>query len=151
MDIRDVRSNTWNLLDICEYYKKNRLKIARVTGIANVPALYNFIQIIETFLLVSFGYIFFRANSFADAVSIIKKIPTFSGPFFYEKPSTILLCLFGIIFIIAVEIKRSNYRGTITLFRNKSWIIRNLSYAMLIILILLIGVFDGGQFIYFQF
>jgi hypothetical protein len=37
------------------------------------------------------------------------------------------------------------------LFENKRKLVRILSYSLVIILILLIGVFDGGEFIYFQF
>jgi alginate O-acetyltransferase complex protein AlgI len=35
--------------------------------------------------------------------------------------------------------------------RNKNFWVRNSYYSFLIILIILLGVFDGGQFIYFQF
>jgi hypothetical protein len=37
------------------------------------------------------------------------------------------------------------------LFENKNKLVRTLSYSSIIIIILLFGVFDGGQFIYFQF
>lgn len=33
----------------------------------------------------------------------------------------------------------------------KSWILIHLAYALLLIYILVAGVFDGGQFIYFAF
>jgi alginate O-acetyltransferase complex protein AlgI len=36
-------------------------------------------------------------------------------------------------------------------FSNKNWVIQEMSYALLLIYILLAGVFDGGQFIYFSF
>jgi alginate O-acetyltransferase complex protein AlgI len=131
--------------------KNIRLKIAKFVGLTKVPALFNGIQIITTILLVSFGYIFFRANSFTDAMSIIKKIFTFKGPLFIDKPSTMIMCIFGILFISLIEIKKVYYQGSFSFSNNQNWLIRYLSYATLIICILLIGVFDGGQFIYFQF
>ena len=62
-----------------------------------------------------------------------------------------IFSLFGIAMVIAFEVKRAYYNDRFTLFNNGKWLVRNLSYAVLVILILLIGVFDGGQFIYFKF
>jgi alginate O-acetyltransferase complex protein AlgI len=53
--------------------------------------------------------------------------------------------------LLFVELKQEYYGGSFSFLNNKNWIFRYLSYSFLIILILLIGVFDGGQFIYFQF
>jgi hypothetical protein len=47
--------------------------------------------------------------------------------------------------------KQEFYTGSFSFMHNKSWVVRNITYAALIITILLMGVFDGGQFIYFQF
>lgn len=68
-----------------------------------------------------------------------------------ENPSMIIFSLLSIFMLIFVELKKEFYKGEYSFFNNKNWLVRNLSYAMLIIIILLIGVFDGGQFIYFQF
>jgi D-alanyl-lipoteichoic acid acyltransferase DltB (MBOAT superfamily) len=131
--------------------KNIRFKISKFIGLTKLPSLYNFIQIIATFLLVSFGYIFFRANSFSDVITIIKKIFTFSGPIFYDKPTTMFLSISGILFIIIIEFKKVYLGKQVSIFHNERWFVRSISYAILIIFILLIGVFDGGQFIYFQF
>jgi alginate O-acetyltransferase complex protein AlgI len=112
---------------------------------------YQFFKIITTFLFVSFAWVFFRANTVNEAFIIIKKISTFSRPFFYESPSIMIYSIFGILFIFLKEFKDEYYKGHFSLFQNKNWILSSLSYVFLIIIILLIGVFDGGQFIYFQF
>jgi hypothetical protein len=65
--------------------------------------------------------------------------------------SMILLSSISIFILFFVEFKAEYYKGEFSFFDNKSFVIRFLSYAFMIILILLIGVLDGGQFIYFQF
>ena len=128
-----------------------RNKISRLTGIEKLPGLNTLLQVLTTFMLSCFAWIFFRANNVTDAFAIIKKISTFNGPIFFQNPSMSIYSVSGIFILLFVEFKKEYYRGDFSFFNNKSWIVRNLSYALLIILILLIGVFDGGQFIYFQF
>ena len=133
--------------------KKQRTKLVKLTRLDKFPGLHNTVQIITTFLLVTFGYIFFRANSFPDAIAIIKKIFSFTGPVYYHDndPSLMIFSFSGILFLILVEVKRVYYKGNLSLFNNKNWFISSFSYVILIFFILLLGVFDGGQFIYFQF
>jgi D-alanyl-lipoteichoic acid acyltransferase DltB (MBOAT superfamily) len=128
-----------------------RDKMNTIFGLKRLPLLYNSSQIFVTFLLVCFSWIFFRANSLDDAFLIIKKILTFGGSIFINNPSMMIYSFFSIIVLLSVEIKKEYYVGTFSFFNNDNWVIRNLSYTALIILILLFGVFDGGQFIYFQF
>jgi D-alanyl-lipoteichoic acid acyltransferase DltB (MBOAT superfamily) len=128
-----------------------RNKMKRLTGIEKLPRLNQVLQVVITFILSCFAWIFFRANNVTDAFFIIKKISTFGGSIFIKNPSIMIYSFVGIIILLFVELKREYYAGNFLLFSNRSWIVRNLSYALLIILILLIGVFDGGQFIYFQF
>ncbi|MFC5284555.1 MBOAT family O-acyltransferase [Pedobacter alpinus] len=128
-----------------------RTKFEKTIGLTNLPNLARFIQISVTFLLICFSWIFFRVNNFNDAITIIKKITTLKGPLFIENPSKMIYSLAGIATLLLIEYKREYYRGTVSFFNNKYWIIRNMSYASLVIIILLFGVFDGGQFIYFQF
>jgi alginate O-acetyltransferase complex protein AlgI len=131
--------------------RKFRNKITRLSGMEKLPALNHFLQVITTFILVCFAWIFFRANNITDACMIISKILACKGPVFIENPSTIIYPVLGIILLLFAEAKREYYKGNFSFIHNKSWIVRNLSYAFLIVLILLFGVFDGGQFIYFQF
>ena len=82
---------------------------------------------------------------------VVKRIFTFSGPVWFENPSMILFSFFSIFVLIAVEWKQEFYKGKFSILNNENRIIRRLAYATMVILILLLGVFDGGQFIYFQF
>jgi alginate O-acetyltransferase complex protein AlgI len=112
-----------------------------------------FISCAFTYLLFAFSELFCGpVNSMSRAFYIIKKIfSDNTGSLYYGNPSTILFVLFGIILLFIAEGKAEYYKESFSLMNNKSWVIRNLSYAFLIIIILLIGVFDGGQFIYFKF
>jgi len=51
--------------------KQFRTSIAQKTGIAKFPRVYNCLQIITTFTLVCFAWIFFRANSLPDTTILI--------------------------------------------------------------------------------
>lgn len=115
--------------------------------------LNRFFQIVITFLLSCFSWVFFRANNVSDSLTIIKKIFTQTGTLFFDRadPSSFIFSFIGIFILLFIETKQEYYKGNFSFFSSRYWIIRNLSYAVLIIIILLIGVFDGGQFIYFQF
>ncbi|HXL58715.1 MAG TPA: hypothetical protein VN958_20775, partial [Chitinophagaceae bacterium] len=119
----------------------------------NTKGWYIFICSVFTYLLFAFSEIFGGAvDSVTKALAVIKKIFTnFSGPIYYETPSMIFFLSFGIFLLFFAECVMEYYKGVFSFFNNRSWIIRALSYAFLIIVILLIGVFDGGQFIYFKF
>jgi alginate O-acetyltransferase complex protein AlgI len=128
-----------------------QMKYFKQPGRHNVNRTSDFINIIITFILVCFSWIFFRANTVSDAFLIIKKILSPSGPLFYENFSILIFSFFGIFTLLAYEFKNEFFRGSFSLLNNKNWYIRYISYALVVILILLFGVFDGGQFIYFQF
>ena len=128
-----------------------RDKLNQLTGLKNSPVFYHLSQILITFFLSCFAWIFFRANNVTDAFNIIKKISTFGGSIFIDNLSMMIYSFFGIFILLFVELKLEYYKGEFSFLSHKSWIVRNLSYATLIIIILLFGVFDGGQFIYFQF
>jgi len=112
-----------------------------------------FVSCAFTYLLFAFSELFCGpVNSIKNAFFIIKKIfSDINGHLYYGNPSMVFFLLFGIILLFLAEGKAEFYKGSFALLNNKNWVIRNFSYALLIIIILLIGVFDGGQFIYFQF
>ncbi|MEO5893944.1 MAG: MBOAT family O-acyltransferase [Ferruginibacter sp.] len=130
-----------------------RDKVNHVLGIEKLPRLNHFFQILITFALTCFAWVFFRANNVADSFLIIQKMFTDRGALLFDKadPSSFIFSFLGIFMLLAIEAKHEYYKGSFSFFHNRHWLVRNLSYAVLIIIILLIGVFDGGQFIYFQF
>jgi D-alanyl-lipoteichoic acid acyltransferase DltB (MBOAT superfamily) len=126
---------------------------------------FDFLNVLLTFLLVSFAWIFFRANSIDQALHICKVIFNVYDPYYFQIYKSNLYGLPGTIFGLSnwkffmsltvipflfysdylISSKKMN-----VLINSKpmySWSI----YYILILLILLFGVFDTNQFIYFQF
>jgi len=136
------------ILTIEFFTKKVRKQIRK-----SIPTILNTILSIGyTFLFFTFSLVFFRSGSVTEAIAIIKKIGAAKGSIFIETdPSTLIYSFMGIAILMLVELKQEYYKGGFSFFNNQHWLIRNLSYALLVIIILLIGVLDGGQFIYVQF
>ena len=131
--------------------KKYREKFNSFIGINKFPRLHLFFQILITFFLITFSRIFFRSKTVEDAFAVIKKILTFKGSIFNDGTAILLYSFFAISFLLAVELKKEFYKGSFTLSHHTNFWVRNSYYSLLVILIILFGVFDGGQFIYFQF
>lgn len=102
-----------------------------------------------TFILVAFACIFFRANNVHDAFYAVGKVFTdLNATLFIDKTTLFYSLLALIILFISeyiVEYKRIKITDKNMLF------IYSLASILLISDILLFGVFNGGQFIYFQF
>ncbi len=132
--------------------KKWRLSFNEWIGLSRFPRFNNITEILTTFFLCALAWIFFRANSISDAFLIINKIFSNQGHLFTgDNPALLPYCAFGIILLFLVEYKGEYFPGKFLFFNNRNIYIRYLSYVCVIIMILLLGVFDGGQFIYFQF
>ena len=129
-----------------DFYKKirKRFKINRASP------YYITYQILSTFILVLLAWIFFRADSLSTAFYIVKSVFTFSGDFFIDY-KTFIYGFTGILILIYVEYCRE-FRSEGSLpFLTNNWIKEVFLYGSLIIIIMLVGVFDGSQFIYFQY
>lgn len=109
------------------------------------------LEISITFCLVCFAWIFFRANTITDAMNIIFKIIQFDTSLYIGKGYFLAYSLIGIVILLLVEFKLEGYSFGFALLYHKNRIVSLFSCIFLILTILTIGVFDGGQFIYFQF
>jgi hypothetical protein len=110
------------------------------------------LQTIGTFPIVLLSWVLFRANSVHDAGHVYREIFTHfdRAHFFAGNLKHLAYGFTGIAILLAVELwtETGGYR--------RIWLpqakpARWLAYAGLAMLIVLVGVFDGGQFIYFQF
>ncbi|HLO59608.1 MAG TPA: MBOAT family O-acyltransferase [Bacteroidales bacterium] len=128
-----------------------RQKFNARMGLEKFPYFRQITSMVITFALTCFAWIFFRASSFDQALLIIKKIALFKGPFFIGTLSYFIYSVFGIVFLVLIEMKKEYLKEKLLFFHNENMWVRKVSYSLIILLILLIGVFDGGQFIYFQF
>lgn len=105
-----------------------------------------------TFTLASFAWIFFRADSIDTAFTIIQNIFTLKpGNFFVGFAAGFVYSVALIIFLLLAEINQEFLAEKWSLIWNPRPALRMVGYAALLLIMLLIGVFNGGQFIYFQF
>ena len=122
--------------------KERSLRASRVKRLAGIAF---------TFILITFSWIFFRASSLGDALTIIKKIGTTTGGKPFLSWGNLAYSFFALFILLLVETGCEKHHGKFYLAEhNKAWV-RFSWYLALILMILLLGVFDGGQFIYFQF
>lgn len=127
--------------------RKTRKQISK-----KIPSfIYSKVSILLTFLFATFSLIVFRSENMNEVLKIINGIAFNPGPLFFDKPSTLIFILSGIGIMMLYDIQEEFKLFKFSLLSNKNWVIQQLSYTLLIIYILLAGVFDGGQFIYFAF
>jgi D-alanyl-lipoteichoic acid acyltransferase DltB (MBOAT superfamily) len=119
-------------------------------------------QVIITFILVDFAWIFFRANTFTDAKILIKNMMYFN-PWVFTSGSIYKLgldfkdfrvAIIGIIIVIIVDLLKRNGNLRIKL-EEQNVLFKWALYMVTVICILVFGMYGPGfnaqQFIYFQF
>lgn len=119
-------------------------------------------QIITVFILVDFAWIFFRANTFSDAIGIIKNMFVFNPWVLFDgslynlglDQKDFIVGILAIFVLIIVSLLRRNTR-LISLIGNQNIIVRWVFYFTFLYSILIFGIYGPGyeaqQFIYFQF
>lgn len=109
-------------------------------------------NILVTFLLTCIAWTFFRANTSSDAFEIIYRMFTDHGKLFIGDGRQLFYGLIFLSLLLFVEaVQEYKLFGNFSLYSHPNYLVRHVTYISLCLLILLFGVFDGGQFIYFQF
>ena len=106
-------------------------------------------RVLIVFILVDFAWIFFRANNLTEAMYIVKSIADFSGTLFIDY-KVFFYGFIGLLILFVNDLIVENYKDSIILNDQLNGKVVTY-YAILICILLSIGVFNGGQFIYFQF
>lgn len=105
-----------------------------------------------TITFVTFAWIFFRANSVTDAFTLIGNLKSFGAkPFLGDGISNFAHSLLAIAILFMVEYKMEYMPHKFNWFTSRHLAVRWGSIAVTVFLLLILGVFNGGQFIYFQF
>lgn len=127
---------------------KRRKKFEKQHTLKN-KRFYQVLTILITFTIICFGLIFFRANSITDAFMVIHSLFTDFGSLFIDTTSLLL----GGISLVVLLLKdaKDEFGWRMYAMHSKYKILRYISVVGLITFIMLFGVLDGGQFIYFQF
>ncbi len=104
------------------------------------------------FVLVAIAWVFFRASNFQAAKQILKNIYTLKpGSLYIGNAAFLVYSFLLILFLFLAEYNTEKLNNKYSLLYNKNKLARWSGYVLLILTMLCIGVFNGGQFIYFQF
>lgn len=122
---------------------------------------YKLFQVITTFILVDFAWIFFRANTYKDAIILIKNMFYFNPWIFIDNSiynlgldsKEFFIAVISIIIILVMNLLQRKKDMSLQ-FSKQNMAFRWLIYITAIIVILMFGAYagyDAQQFIYFQF
>jgi acyl-CoA synthetase (AMP-forming)/AMP-acid ligase II len=112
----------------------------------------NFFRLLTTSCIFIMMGAFFRSTNIAEAWYILKSMVTLKpgGIFKGEPPRSFGYYVFAIVLLLTVEYVQELYPN-FKVVSNNNVIVRYTGYVLLITILLLTGVFNGSQFIYFQF
>lgn len=148
---------------ILSIWTKNiRKKMIVAVGLNKRPMIYTLTQILSTFSLTCFAWIFFRAKNMNDAFYVVTHMFTGLGSVLkleilkdnlaglgFNK-SDYLIVFISIIFMEIIQFYQGNEKIYQIMADKPTWL-RWTFYYLLIIGILMFGVFQQSKFIYFQF
>jgi alginate O-acetyltransferase complex protein AlgI len=129
--------------------KKLRKRWVKKVKLNKLPRLRQFLSVFITFNLVSFAWIFFRAETFDKAISFIKYIqlkPAAQG----QGTVYLLFNLALVIIFIIMEIVYKN-KDNLMFLRRIPIVIKVAVFALFICLVIIFAVDTSNEFIYFQF
>jgi len=129
---------------------RRRAAFEKRYGLTHRP-LYRAAMMLLTFAMFAISMTFSRAATVADGFQICAKLLFSQGPLAIDRPSTIVYMVVGILMLLAKDARDEFFPSQWLLFNHSNRGVRLASYSALLILIMLIGVTDSGQFIYFQF
>ncbi len=129
---------------------KERSRIASFLGLSTKPALSSAISIILTFSMICITWVFFRAESVAQAFEFLKGLFLGWGPtrHFQFGIVPLAVALMAIAFTESVHLMQHKNSS---LFSSKPAWVRWPVYAAAIWIIFMISLGDGGSFIYQRF
>ncbi|MTI29525.1 MBOAT family O-acyltransferase, partial [Xanthovirga aplysinae] len=113
--------------------------------------LYKVIRVFICFNLICLSWVFFRAETLQQATDILKSIFSFQGGVTIKDTSVFANLCFGLMGLLFVEYFLIRKKSLYSIVNEKGEIWASAFCGVLIIFILLFGVSNGSQFIYFQF
>jgi alginate O-acetyltransferase complex protein AlgI len=134
--------------------KNIREKINSFIGLTKVPQLYKLVQIIVTFFLAFFAWIFFRANSFHDAMVVLKNMFVFTDTAqinLFRIPSDLYLAFISIVVLFFIEVYIERTKDFDAKLMSLKPIMKWTLMILFIISIFVFGIWEGVDFLYFQF
>ena len=111
------------------------------------------LRIFITFNLIAITWIFFRSATFEQAFGILKNI-TIAGNFWnlrIQDSGVFASMLLGLALLLIIEVLMSRSRTPEKIYDTRSLPNATAWIVVFTLLLVLLGVSDGDQFIYFQF
>lgn len=132
-----------------------RQKFVEFIGLNKFPNFHKYLKVLISFHLVLIGWVFFRANSFSDAILMfsnmmqldLNQISAMKLSFSWYEIFISILSI-GILEIIHIIQRKRSITGLIN--RQPIWLRYSIYYAV-ILYIIIFGQFEQTDFIYFQF
>jgi Predicted membrane protein involved in D-alanine export len=135
--------------------KKSRMKIKKSIKFNNLKTLNSIWQSFSVFILVTFAWIFFRAESMNTSLIFIKKIFAFDGNFIlnFGNAKLINLLFVTIIFITGMLFaEKFKFREIIlNKYESLGYIIKLSLFILVISFLIFFGNYSTNSFIYFKF
>jgi alginate O-acetyltransferase complex protein AlgI len=130
------------------FLNRNRQNLDIVASNSLFPSITEFFQLISTFLLCTFAWIFFRSENMNEAWEYITHLFSFS---LLNKPTIIpiKLIILILVFITIEWISRRNNHGIEKLFYHNKYLRR--PFYLLLVFLIFFSIGRQQEFIYFQF
>jgi len=140
-----------------------RNRMATLFGLDSRPLARKLWQVAVTFHLTLFAWVFFRANSLSEALVVLRNsfvlrlsdfARTLPTGFYNDNPArgwfdlAVAFSLIGL--LVTVQLWQRSRRLSDTLINRPTWVRWSVYYAA-VLTIILFGVFEHAEFIYFQF
>lgn len=111
------------------------------------------VKIVITFVLVNFAWVFFRMPTIGDAFGVLQRIFDVSawGSLYLPDKTNVLFILMGVCMLIVKDAMDEFCPDKLEILNSSRRVIRWGAYLAMMIIILMTGVFDAGQFIYASF
>ena len=146
----------WGILNglyiiISRFVQPIKKKITGILHTGKIPRISHGISVIITFALISFTWIFFRANTFRDAFYVISNMfKSTSYDFSVISEFRAWIAVFAPVLLLIIE-GMSKSQKIASWYIKSPAIIRISSYGLLLAIIIIFGAYDNKSFIYFQF
>lgn len=130
-----------------------RERVNSFIGLNKAPRLHRVLQIAVTFCLAVFAWIFFRANNVGEAFQIIKIMFTVKSTQainLYRIPGDFYIAIIGIVVLYLTEILEETRNLSERLLKSSAWL-KWILFLFLVLSIFVFGVWEGVDFLYFQF
>lgn len=129
--------------------KHKKLELWKALKINPDGGFKKFVDIVLTFVIVSYGWMIFYVSDFSSVIEITRGYFHLGVPYVHQ--TTLFFFAIGFVILLIKDFKDEFLPNKHYLLESKYVPVRYVSFAMLSVLIVLIGVLGGGQFIYFKF